>query len=325
MRLYKQGDEGSAVRDIQDRLGGLGFESSPDARGSFGEATVKAVLEFQKAKGLDADGIVGPDTWRSLYEAGYRFGDRLLFLRRPMMRGEDVAELQSRISSLGFDPGKIDGIFGKGTEGAVLEFQNNRALAEDGKVGPAVVTEINLVTRGAMKRGREAVREREWLRRLPPSVAGARIYLDAGCRTEDEAIATWIAASTMAIRLQEHGGLPVMSRSHDTALPERVRAGRANRLGADLIVAFQESVRGENGVFYFASEHSRSDVGEKLAQTVAARTGGTVEGRASAILKETRAPAVIVSHEPLDEYLGEAVSLGVMDFFSAFSSGVSVK
>ncbi len=320
MRLYKSGDEGSPVRDIQDRLSALGYECQPDARGTFGSGTQDAVVHFQKDKGLDGDGIVGPDTWRSLYEAGYRFGDRLLFLRRPMIRGEDVSELQSRISSLGFDPGKIDGIFGPVTEKAILEFQHNRDLAEDGKVGPAVVTEINLVTRGEMKRGREAIREREWLRRLPPSIAGARIYLDAGCRNEEESIAAWQAASGTAIQLQERGALPVMSRSHDARLPERVRAGRANRLGADIIVAFQIEGQGENGVFFFASEHSRSEVGENLAKNIAARTGGKVEGRASALLKETRAPAVIISHNPLSDQLGEKVAVGLEEFFAEFSN-----
>jgi N-acetylmuramoyl-L-alanine amidase len=320
MRLYKTGDEGTAIRDIQDRLAALGYESQVDERGTFATGTRDAVTRFQKDKGLDADGIVGPDTWRSLYEAGYRFGDRLLYLRRPMIRGEDVSELQSRISSLGFDPGKIDGIFGPVTEQAVLEFQHNRTLAEDGKVGPAVVTEISLVTRGAMKKGREAIREREWLRRMPPSVAGARIYLDAGCRNSDESIAAWHAASGTAIRLQERGGLPIMSRSHDATLPERVRATRANRLGADLIIAFQVEAQGENGVFYFASEHSRSEVGQNLARSIAARTGGVVEGRASAMLKETRAPAVIVSHNPLTDEVGVAVSEGLDAFFDEFAN-----
>lgn len=320
MRLYLQGDEGTAVRDIQDRLAALGYESDADARGTFGAATKTAVTAFQQAKGLDADGIVGPDTWRSLYEAGYRFGDRLLFLRRPMMRGEDVSELQSRLNSLGFDAGKVDGIFGSETEHAVLEFQGNRALAEDGKVGPAVVTEIHLVTRGTMKKGRETIREREWLRRLPPTVAGARIYLDADCRTESESLAAWEAASGAALRLQDRGGLPVMSRSHDVKLPERVRARRANRLGADLIVAFQINTQGGDCVFYFASDHSQSEAGKALASCIAGRIDGKVEGRASALLKETRAPAVVVACDELSAKLGEEVSDGLDDFFREFAN-----
>ncbi|MGH8870936.1 MAG: peptidoglycan-binding protein [Acidimicrobiia bacterium] len=316
MRLYRVGDEGAAVRDIQDRLDALGYPSDPDIRSVFADGTREAVRGFQKARGLNVDGIVGPDTWRSLYEAGYRLGDRMLFLRRPMMRGEDVSEIQSRLSSLGFDVGKVDGIFGPKTEQAVLDFQHNRNLAEDGKAGPEVVTEIHLVTRGEMKEGRQAVREREWLRRLPPTVAGARVYLDAGCRDAHESSVAWDAASAAALVLQELGGLPVMSRSQDRSLPERLRARRANVLGSDLIVAFQLNPDGEDSVFYFASEHGTSAAGELLARSIASVAGGKVEGRASAMLRETRAPAVVVSRGKLDEEVGYAVADGLTEFFA---------
>ena len=320
MRLYRLGDVGTAVRDIQDRLAALGFDPAPDARGRFGEPTRAAVGGFQKAKGLDVDGIVGPDTWRSLYEAGYRLGDRLVFMRRPMMRGEDIAELQSRLNSLGFDCGKVDGIFGPFTEMAVIDFQHNRGLAEDGKVGPEVVTEVQLVTRGEMNDGRQAIREREWLRGLPPTLAGARIFLDAGCRDSEEAHQAWEAATAAALAIQEAGGLPVMSRSQDTQMPERVRARRANRLGSDVIVAFRINSEEADCVFYFASEHSRSGAGEELAGAIAASAGGRVEGRASAMLKETRAPSAVVAHRALDEKLGLAVAEGLETFFRAVAT-----
>lgn len=319
MRLYRLGDEGPAVRDIQDRLAALDFDSGDDTRGVFGECTKTAVVAFQRAKGLDADGIVGPNTWRSLYEAGYRLGDRLIFMRRPMMRGEDVAELQSRLNSLGFDAGKVDGIFGPDTERAVAEFQHNRHLAEDGRVGPEVVTEVHLVTRGEMKEGRHAIREREWLRGLPKTVAGARVYLDADCRDDEEAKVAWEAASAAAIAIQEAGGLPVMSRSQDAQLPERVRARRANRMGSDLIVAFRISHEDDDCVFYFASEHSKSEAGERLAAAISESTGGRVVGRANAMLKETRAPAAVISHRHLDEKLGLAVAEGLNRFFASAS------
>jgi N-acetylmuramoyl-L-alanine amidase len=316
MRLYRAGDEGAAVRDIQDRLHSLGYPCEPDRRSVFDEGTRGAVRHFQKARGLDVDGIVGPDTWRSLYEAGYRLGDRILFLRRPMIRGEDVSELQSRLSSLGFDPGKVDGVFGPLTERAVLEFQRNRDLAEDGKGGPGVITEIHLVTRGEMSEGRQGVREREWLRRLPATVAGARVYLDAGCRDAHEASVAWDAASATALRLQEQGGIPVMSRSQDASLPERLRARRANVLGSDLIVAFQVNPDGDDLVFYYATEHGTSAAGELLAKSIATVAGGKVEGRASAMLKETRAPAVVVSRGVLDDAVGYAVAGGLTRFFA---------
>lgn len=317
MRLYRIGDQGSAVRDIQDRLAALGFSAPADERGTFGDDTRAAVIAFQQAKGLDVDGIVGPDTWRSLYEAGYRLGDRMVFLRRPMMRGEDVAELQSRLNSLGFDSGKVDGIFGPATEQAVTDFQHNRNLAEDGRVGPEVVTELHLVTRGEMKESRHSVREREWLRTLPTTVAGTRIYLDAGCRDADEAREAWEAASAAALAIQEAGGLPVMSRSQDANIPERVRARRANRMGSELVVAFRLNRDTADSVFYFASEHSSSTAGQILATTIAESVGGEVAGRASALLRETRAPAVVVSRGRLDEKVGLAVSDGIERFFAS--------
>lgn len=325
MRLYRVGSQGPAVRDIQDRLAALGFEPGVDPRGVFGHGTTEAVTAFQRAKGLDVDGIVGPNTWRSLYEAGYRLGDRILFLRRPMIRGEDVAELQSRLNSLGFDSGKVDGIFGSDTETAVVDFQHNRHLAEDGKAGPEVVTELRLVTRGEMKEGRQAVREREWLRLLPETVAGARIFLDADCRDPEESLAAWTAATAAALAIQDAGGLPMMSRSNDIQLPERVRARRANRMGSDLIVAFRLNREGEDCVFYFSSEHSSSRAGEVLARAIAISTGGKLEGRASAMLKETRAPAAVVAMRSLDEKTGLAVAEGLSQFFAEARDQESVR
>ncbi|MGH8875576.1 MAG: peptidoglycan-binding protein, partial [Acidimicrobiia bacterium] len=233
------------------------------------------------------------------------------YLRRPMLRGDDVAELQSRLNTLGFDAGKVDGVYGTETERAILDFQRNRGLAEDGMAGPEVITELHLVNRGTQREGREAVREREWLRRLPPSVTGTRVFFDPACRSLVEARQAWEAASAAALALQERGGIPVLSRSADTRFPERVRAGRANRMGADLIVSFQLAEL--DTVFYFASDRSRSEAGELLARHIAG--SGRVEGRATAILKETRAPAVIVARTRLGAPAGLQVVAGLEAFF----------
>ncbi|CAN5873070.1 N-acetylmuramoyl-L-alanine amidase [soil metagenome] len=314
MRLYRLGDTGEPVRDIQERLAGLDLDPHPDPRGEFGEYTRRSVADFQRSRGLNADGIVGSDTWRALYEAGYRLGDRLLFMRRPMLRGEDVAELQSRLNGLGFDAGKVDAVFGPETQRAVLDFQRNRHLAEDGRAGPSVVTEIRLVTRETMGAGREAVREREWLRALPDTVVGSRVYLDAACRSEHEAAHSWAAASAAAVSLQERGGVPLLSRSSDTTLTERVRVRRANRLGAELVISFTMAEQAPR-VYYFASAHSTSEAGRMLAGYLGDRLECETEGRATPILKETRAPAVVVSSPDLTDKIGLAVVEGIVTFF----------
>lgn len=51
-------------------------------------------------------------------------------------RGEAVKTLQSRLLTLRFNPGPVDGIFGSGTDSAVRAFQRARAIQVDGIVGP---------------------------------------------------------------------------------------------------------------------------------------------------------------------------------------------
>jgi N-acetylmuramoyl-L-alanine amidase len=57
-------------------------------------------------------------------------GPRLLKLTSPMMRGEDVKEVQQRLGI------KADGIFGPNTRDAVIAFQKSNSLTPDGIVGP---------------------------------------------------------------------------------------------------------------------------------------------------------------------------------------------
>ena len=316
MRLHRLGDSGRPVRDIQDRLAALDHSCTPDAAGEYGKGTFDAVTAFQRERGLAGDGIVGPDTWRSLWEASYRLGDRLLYHRRPMLRGDDVSELQSRLNSLGFDAGNVDGIFGPDTRAAVAEFQHNRGMAEDEIAGPTTVNELRVVARVLPETGREAVRERQWLRSLPDTLVGTRIFLDPACRDESEAEATWHTALAAASAVQDLGGIPVLSRSEDTMFPVRVRSGRANRLGAGIIISFQIAAPDSPGIAFFESEHSRSEAGQSIAEAMALDLNVSALGQASPILKETRAPAIVVLSDNLNPLLGARVIDSVRAFFA---------
>jgi N-acetylmuramoyl-L-alanine amidase len=323
VRLYSIGDDGEPVRDIQGRLNALGFSTEPDAPGSFGPGTADAVCGFQRARGLPADGIVGPDTWRALVGAGYRLGDRLLYRRVPMMRGDDVADLQRRLSALGFDTGKVDGIFGPDTLAGLLDFQSNRRLPEDGIAGREVADELDLMARATGKPGRDGVREHEWLAALPTHLIGQRVFVDPFCRTPAEGAKAWAAATLFSRIIQDLGANPTLSRSLDTSPAPRVRAVRANRLGVDFIVAFAEPGSDETAVYYFASAHSHSPAGKRLASAIADRLGIPVAGRILPILKDTRAPAVIVATEDLDGHTGGSAAQGVIDLFAAGEEAAS--
>lgn len=60
----RKGDTGSMVKDLQLRLQAVGCTLEAD--GIFGAKTLSFVLSFQRANGLKADGIVGPETWAKL-------------------------------------------------------------------------------------------------------------------------------------------------------------------------------------------------------------------------------------------------------------------
>src|SRR5919198_1080402 len=132
METLSRGARGGAVRDIQARLAALGYRIDAREHGVFGPTTEQGVREFQQRRRLMVDGKVGTETWDELVEAGYSLGDRVLYLRYPYFRGDDVRALQGGLNLLGFDAGREDGIFGERTDRAVHQFQRNVGLPPDG-------------------------------------------------------------------------------------------------------------------------------------------------------------------------------------------------
>lgn len=66
----RNGNKGESVRALQDMLIELGYDIGRwGIDGDFGDATEMAVKEFQKAHGLEVDGIVGEKTWAALEKA----------------------------------------------------------------------------------------------------------------------------------------------------------------------------------------------------------------------------------------------------------------
>lgn len=71
-RNLKRGMSGPDVRFVKDALLSLGFYPSKIkqiANDTFGSDTFVAVRKFQRAKGLEDDGVVGPQTWAALEKA----------------------------------------------------------------------------------------------------------------------------------------------------------------------------------------------------------------------------------------------------------------
>ncbi len=280
---------------MQRRLAGLGFSVASDTLGSYGHGTEAAVRRFQQQRGLRPDGICGEQTWGSLVEAGYRLGDRFLYVRSPMLRGDDVAHLQRLLGALGFDAGRVDGIFGSNTTAALVEFQRNAGLTTDGICGAATTAELlRLGARAAEAPTVAAVRELEALRGAPRSLYGRRIAIgEAG----------GLAALATALgRVLSDAGAVVAVLNHPN---ESAQASEANDFKAEAFVAVSLLDAPGRQVAYYSTGNFESVGGRRLAVTVLARlpddlfpTAGEARGMRLPVLRETRMPAVVCEFGP---------------------------
>jgi len=149
MKLNSVGD---AVSELQTQLTALGYYTG-EITGKYDSATKKAVIAFQKANGLTADGIAGSTT-----QAAIASGDALqkgetaspsptptatpaptytvpTVSVRKGDSGEAAKTVQSRLKELGYYKGRVDGNFGTQSVNALKAFQKANGLTADGVAG----------------------------------------------------------------------------------------------------------------------------------------------------------------------------------------------
>ena len=312
--ILRLGATGDAVFDLQQRLALIGYEISEEYH-TFGPRTEAALRQFQIDRGLIVDGICGTHSWNALVEADYRLGDRLLYYRFPMMRGDDVGDLQRRLSRLGFDPGRIDGIFGLDTQAAVQQFQHNTALAADGVVGLHTLKALQrLAGSSVSERTVSEVRELEKLRQQPARVEGRHVVVgDTGELP--------VITQAVARRLRRMGADVLSFSMPDLAHQAHV----SNEWSADVYLGV--SLTADSlGVSYFATAGFESMGGRALAIRCTDALDALfpepleVVGRRLPILRETRMPAVwcrlgpgttVVTQAPL---IAHALTEAVVDW-----------
>ncbi len=171
-QVLRHGQRGPEVRALQEKLTAAGHATGID--GHFGNGTRGALLAFQTANGLEADGRVGPKTAEALEKAGSapavadcdpaqtaeqapeastevevespgaRLWQAVLDggqLLRKGSQGDVVKELQRRLVEMGQSI-KVDGDFGRRTRAAVIAVQQALGLGADGIVGPRTAEKL---------------------------------------------------------------------------------------------------------------------------------------------------------------------------------------
>ncbi len=66
-------------------------------------------------------------------------------------RGVDVRKLQEKLTELGYYEMKCDGVFGIATKDAVIEYQKDHGLKQDGIVGKKTLTKLRIVSEKDVK------------------------------------------------------------------------------------------------------------------------------------------------------------------------------
>jgi N-acetylmuramoyl-L-alanine amidase len=285
-----------------------GFPLGPAEWGIYCDGTQSAVSEFQTARGLTASGVCDDVTWHTLVEASWELGDRTLGVRSPNARGDDVAELQRLLGRLGFDPGRVDGIFGPATAVALAEFQRNVGVTADGVCAADTVRALRRVcSRTASGPAVTVVKEYERLSRGRPTLSGRRVVigqlggLDALVRTLGQALR--LLGSTV-LTVDETDGAE--------------QAAAANRFEAEVYVGLV-AADNRTGIAYYATTGFESVGGHRLAELLhhelssaaAEDTPFSPVGMRLPVLRETRMPAVLVELAPrADEVPTMAAAIG---------------
>jgi len=145
----QKGNSSSQVTSLQKKLQAAGYFDGP-VTGYYGSLTQAAVMKFQKAQGLTANGIADLETLKAL-DSGSKASapeqpaapqkvvtdDPVVSPRPPvtLKRGNSssqVTSLQKKLQAAGYFDGPLTGYYGSLTQAAVIKFQKAHGLTPNG-------------------------------------------------------------------------------------------------------------------------------------------------------------------------------------------------
>jgi peptidoglycan hydrolase-like protein with peptidoglycan-binding domain len=154
--VLKQGDRGVEVKMLQLRLKGLKFFNE-ELTDYFGEQTKDAVIKFQKAYGLNPDGVVGSGTQAKIKEVIEAENKKIeteatkpsnVSVLKVGSQGDEVKLLQQHLKDLKFFNDEVTGYFGNVTKQTVIDFQKTKNLTADGVAGSETLNAISNSLKG---------------------------------------------------------------------------------------------------------------------------------------------------------------------------------
>jgi len=318
VEIIKEDSSGEKVVDIQRRLRLLGYSlGKSDIDGIFGSETENAVRRFQQDRGILVTGTVCQETWQQLVDAGYKIGDRMLYLKHPPFRGDDVKILQFWLKTLGFYPYNENGIFCERTQEALMEFQKNMNIPVDGIVGQDTLQHLKNLKRVILSRKTSNFPLIKDYNRKKKQ-GNVKIILDFGEDINDigssakyykEKIYICRGVVNFCKDILIKNGIKTMLTVNDDENQSLFlfdRINYANRSGGDIIISINlnysidEDANGSS-CFYFKGFKSFSVAGSRIANLIQDKLSGNlklldcrVHGANYAILRETSMTSILV-------------------------------
>jgi peptidoglycan hydrolase-like protein with peptidoglycan-binding domain len=130
----QEGSKGAAVKNVQAHLKAAGFDPK-HTNGTFDERTGAAVKAFQAKSKLPVTGAVDQRTWTALKKS-------YILSKKPADPAQKLGERSGAVKAsekllkkLGFNPGRIDGLFDARTARAVKAYEKKARLKQDGAIG----------------------------------------------------------------------------------------------------------------------------------------------------------------------------------------------
>ncbi|MBE9205734.1 peptidoglycan-binding protein [Nostoc sp. LEGE 06077] len=162
-QALKKGEKNPQVASLQQKLQAAGYFKQA-VTGYFGSVTEAAVIKFQKANGLKADGVVGSQTLTALESASGTSTPPLIPTKPSvtkttpkksptpsssvvLQRGDlsyEVMSIQRKLEVAGYFDQPITGDFNAATEAAVIKFQKAHGLVGNGIVDNRTLTAMEL-------------------------------------------------------------------------------------------------------------------------------------------------------------------------------------
>lgn len=148
--------KGQPVKVADVEAGDFLFEGNDDNKWHIGYAIDnKYAIECQDHDKGVVKTVIANRKWKyatrpNWYEKDAYVLTRELYYTEPMMKGEDVKEVQKRLNELNYNCGDADGVFGRKTEFAVKNFQTDSKLDVKrlGVVGKKTATELGFIWEG---------------------------------------------------------------------------------------------------------------------------------------------------------------------------------